>query len=187
MDDAVAVPSGLAAVLGLEEAEVAAACERAGAAIAIRNGPRHLVVGGPDDAIALVCAQALERGATRAFALPVATPAHTRWLASAVAPFADVLAPHAREPRIAMISAIDASRLRTSRDVVSALSRQLATRLDWQACMEAIGEARADAVLEIGPGNALARMIADALPGVRAFDDFRRRGRRPRGSRSAAT
>jgi [acyl-carrier-protein] S-malonyltransferase len=120
--------------------------------------------------------KSLALGATRAQALCVTTPAHTRWLDAAVPRFAEALQANVREPlRIPMLSGIDASRLRTAKDAVLALSRQLATRLDWAACMDAIAEVQADAVVEIGPGNALARMIMEAAPDVRAraLDEFR--------------
>lgn len=176
MDEAMAAPAGLAAVLGLDERTLATLCERAGAAIAIRNGVRHFVVGGPAAALESVVTGALAAGATRAQRLPVATPAHTRFLEPAVAPFAALLQAQVHGPlRVPMISGIDAARLRTAHETVAALSRQVATRLDWAACMDAVVEARADALLEIGPGSALSRMLADAAPGlrVRALDDFR--------------
>jgi len=58
---------------------------------------------------------------------------------------------------------------------VAALSRQLAMTLDWAACMDVVAEVQPDAVVEIGPGNALARMFADAVPDVpvRALADFK--------------
>lgn len=176
MDEAMPVPAGLAAVLGLDERTLTSLCDGAGAAIAIRNGFRHFVIGGPASAVQSVVADAVTAGATRAQLLPVGTPAHTHFLGAAVAPFAAVLQPLVRGPLgVPMISGIDAARLRTAHETVSALSRQLATRLDWAGCMDAVVEAQADAVLEIGPGNALARMLAEAAPDVRvrALDDFR--------------
>ncbi|MEO8755751.1 MAG: acyltransferase domain-containing protein, partial [Casimicrobiaceae bacterium] len=47
MDAATEPPAGLAAVLGLSAREVDTLCERAGTEVAIRNGVRHFVVGGP--------------------------------------------------------------------------------------------------------------------------------------------
>ena len=176
MDEAVAVACGLAAVLGLAAADVGALCERTGVAIAIRNGPRHFVVGGPATALASFIAEAMIAGATRACALSVHTPAHTAWLSSAVAPFADALRPLiGARLRVPSLAGIDASRVRTHDEAVNALSRQLATTLDWAACMDAVAEAQPDAVLEIGPGNALARMFTEAQPAiaVRALADFK--------------
>jgi [acyl-carrier-protein] S-malonyltransferase len=175
MDEAVPEPSGLAAILGLDESTVDALCARNGAAIAIRNGPRHFVVGGREPSLRSLIAQSHVEGATRACALPVSVPAHTPLLAAAVPRFAQALHERVRGPlRVPMLSGIDASRLRTAKETVTALSRQLATRLDWAACMEVIAEAQPDAVLEIGPGNALSRMLREAAPDVhvRALDDF---------------
>ena len=58
---------------------------------------------------------------------------------------------------------------------MDALARQISTPLDWDACLGAVLEMQPDAVLEIGPGNALARMWAERAPQVpvRASDDFR--------------
>lgn len=176
MDAAAPFPCVLGAILGLPQRDVEAACARRGAAIAIRNASRHFIVGGARANVERVVADADAAGATRAHVLAVNTPAHTPVLASAVAPFADVLMQAVHAPlRIPMISAIDAARIAMRDDVVAALSRQLATMLDWASCMDAIAEMQPDAVLEIGPCNALARMFAEACPGVpiRAIDDFR--------------
>ena len=175
MDEAVSVPGALAAVLGLGERDVVALCARTGVAVAIRNGPRHFVVGGPSSSLADFIEQAPLCGATRACALSVHTPAHTPWLASAVPLFAAALRPCVHALRVPALAGIDASRVRTAEEAVAALSRQLAMTLDWAACMDVVAEAQPDAVVEIGPGNALARMFADAVPDVpvRALADFK--------------
>jgi [acyl-carrier-protein] S-malonyltransferase len=176
MDEAAPFPCALGAVLGLSQRDVEALCAHRSAAIAIRNGSRHFIVGGKHENVERVIADAEDAGATRAHLLSVNTPAHTPLLHGAVAPFASVLARFVRGPlRIPMISAIDAARIAAREEVVAGLSRQLATMLDWASCMDSIAEMQPDAVLEIGPCNALARMFAEACPGVpvRAIEDFR--------------
>ncbi|MFO1303428.1 MAG: acyltransferase domain-containing protein [Burkholderiales bacterium] len=176
MDEAAPYPCALAAVLGLHERDVDALCRGRDATIAIRNGLRHFIVGGERREVERVVMEALTAGASRAHTLAVSTPAHTPMLAAAVPRFAECLARTNPAPlRVPVISAIDASRIGSPGEVVSALSRQVATRLDWSACMDAIGEMQPDAVLELGPCNALARMLAEAVPGVpvRAIEDFR--------------
>lgn len=175
MDAAATSPSGLVAVLGLERAPLTRLCVHHHAWIAIANGPRHFVVGGALASLAPLAAAAQGAGATRVQSLPVTVAAHTPLLVEAVAPFAAALHPAVSAPRVPILSGIDAVRLRTAHDVADALARQLATPLDWRACMEAIGEMRPAAVLEVGPCNALARMVDEALPDVRvrAIDDFR--------------
>jgi [acyl-carrier-protein] S-malonyltransferase len=88
MDEACPEPAGLAAVLGLDEHTLDTLCARTGAEIAIRNGPRHFVVGGPETCLRALIVQSVAQGATRAQSLPVTTPAHTRWLDPAVPRFA---------------------------------------------------------------------------------------------------
>jgi [acyl-carrier-protein] S-malonyltransferase len=176
MDAAAPIPCALAAILGLSQRDVASVCARHGTSIAIRNGLRHFIVGGARDKVERATDEADAAGAARAHLLPVHTPAHTPLLAAAVSPFAAILARFVRAPlRLPMISAIDAARIAKPAEVITALSRQLATMLDWAACMDAIAEMQPDAVLEIGPCNALARMFAEAYPAVpaRAIDDFR--------------
>ena len=177
MDAATGAPSGLAAVLGLAEARVRSLAAAAGVAIAIRNGPRHFIVGGTDPSLAAFAAAANDAGATRVQRLCVNTPAHTPALAAAVPPFAAVLADAIAPGRLAvpMRSAIDAAALRTGEEAAAALARQLATPLDWAACMDVMAELAPAAILEIGPGDALTRMFAEAAPDVpvRALDAFR--------------
>jgi [acyl-carrier-protein] S-malonyltransferase len=176
MDAVTQAPAGLAATVGLAESDIHSLCQRAGVEVAIRNGPRHFVVGGPIPALDMFIAAALDAGAVRAQRLPVAVPAHTRWLADAATQFAAALSPVLADSLcLPMLSGIDAHTLRTAADAAAALARQIASPLDWAACMEAIAEAQPDAVLEIGPGDALARMFAESVPEVpaRSLDDFR--------------
>jgi [acyl-carrier-protein] S-malonyltransferase len=175
MDEAVGTPCGLAAVLGLAEREVASLCARSRVAIAIRNGPAHFVVGGAQSNLASFIDEAIAEGATRACRLPVHTPAHTPLLAAVVPRFADALRPVVRNLGVPSLAGIDGSRVRSARQAVDALSRQIAATIDWSVCMDVVAEAQAGAVLEIGPGNALARMFGDAHPDipVRALSEFR--------------
>lgn len=177
MDEVQAGPSGLAAVLGLAEDAVRTLAGAQGVAIAIRNGPRHFIVGGGNAALDAFLTSAPPAGAVRVQRLCVSTPAHTAALAAAVPRFAAALAQVMTPGRLAvpMASAIDGATLRTGADAAAALARQLATPLDWAACMDVVAERAPDAVLEIGPGDALARMFAEAQPAipVRALDAFR--------------
>lgn len=176
MDAAAAGEHGMLAVLGLDEGLVASLAADAGLAVAIRNAPRHLVLAGPRSGIAGISERLLAAGASRLVPLAVHTPSHTPLLASAAAAFGQRLS-SLPEARLAfpVLSAIDAKAARTAGPALAALARQIATPLDWAACLQAVKEMQPDAVLEIGPGNALARLfgeLASAIP-VRAADDFR--------------
>lgn len=171
-----AATGGMLAVLGLDEALVAELAAAHGLSIAIRNAPRHVVLAGPAACLAPAATALAAAGASRLVALAVRTPSHTPLLAAAAATFRERLAdlPEKRLP-FPVLSAIDATPARTACAAVDALARQICTSLDWAACLEAVGEMQPDAVLEIGPGNALAKLFGELMPAVpvRASDDFR--------------
>ena len=174
MDEAAA--GGMLAVLGLDEALVAGIAAAHGLAVAIRNAPRHVVLAGPAAGIAPAATVLEAAGASRLVHLAVRTPSHTPLLASAAEGFRQHLAglPDKRLP-FPVFSAIDGTPARTASGAVEALARQICTPLDWAACLEAVAELQPDAVLEIGPGNALAKLFGESAPAipVRASDDFR--------------
>jgi len=180
MDEAAAGEHGMLAVLGLDDGLVAELAGKAGLAVAIRNAPRHLVVAGPLAGIAQAAARFEAAGASRLVHLAVRTPSHTALLSNAAVDFKkclDLLPTVQADSRLAfpVLSAIDATPARRAATAGAALARQLSTPLDWAACQQAIVEMQPDAVLEIGPGNALARLFAEHAPTipVRASDDFR--------------
>jgi [acyl-carrier-protein] S-malonyltransferase len=176
MDAAAPGESGMLAVLGLADAQVGEIATDCGLAVAIRNAPRHLVVAGPQTGIVQAATRFEALGASRVVPLAVHTPSHTPALAAASADFAAELAdlPDSRL-NFPVLSAIDASVSRRIQPALDALARQISTPLDWAACLQVVLEMQPDAVLEIGPGNAMARLFAELAPDtpVRACDDFR--------------
>jgi [acyl-carrier-protein] S-malonyltransferase len=176
MDSAAAGEHGMLAVLGLDDGLVETMAAEAGLAVAIRNAPRHLVVAGPRAGIAAAADPFAAAGASRLVPLAVQTPSHTPLLAKATVDFSQHLdlLPE-RRLVFPVLSAIDATPARTARPALEALARQISTQLDWAACLQAVREMQPDAVLEIGPGNALAKLFGELAPEipVRACDDFR--------------
>lgn len=176
MDRAVVGEHGMLAVLGLDDALVATLATESGLAIAIRNAPRHLVVAGPRPGLITATRKFEAAGASRLVPLAVRTPSHTPMLAQAAVEFRKCLDSLPDGPLdFPVLSAIDAASASSRRVALDALARQIAAPLDWSACLQAVLEMQPDAVLEIGPGNSLARLIADLAPAipVRASDDFR--------------
>lgn len=175
--DAVGGEGAMVAVLGLGDEDVLAIAKATGAAVAIRNGPFHLVLAGPPDSIAAAISLANARGATRVIPLPVTTASHTERLAPAGTAFAMDLAAAMSDVRLAfpVLSAIDGRPARSAAQAADGLARQLSQPLDWEACMIQLLEMQPSAVLEIGPGNALCRLLAELAPELpaRSCDDFR--------------
>jgi len=175
MDAATAHPSGLLAVQGLTESALRTALDGSGCSIAIRNGDAHFVIGGPSVALTELEHTLPARGARRCVRLAVRTPSHTPLLAAAQAPLAEALTPWADgRLSVPVIAGIDGRVQRDAADAVRALAAQVAQTIAWSTCMDTVLEYAPDAVLEIGPCNALARMLAERAPElpVRAVDDF---------------
>lgn len=176
MDEATANPCGLLAVLGLNEATLRARCEPLGAEIAIRNGPAHFIVGGTREALASLEKEAARAGASKITLLCVTTPSHTAMLKEAAVRFGGYLQPLLKgKLELPVLSGINADIIRSAHAAATALAAQICTRLDWAACLETIVAFRPDAVLEIGPGNALSKMLLELEPRLeaRSTDEFR--------------
>jgi [acyl-carrier-protein] S-malonyltransferase len=176
MDQCVSGPVGLLAIKGLSSESVKRVTEELGIVVAITNGPDHYVLGGAAGALDQAEMTANQSGATRVVRLGVTTPSHTPWLQRATdemqSRFGQLVPTRLSFP---VFSAIDGQGARGFDQAMAALAKQISTPLNWHACLEALYEMRPDLVLEIGPGNALARMWDECAFGipVRATDDFR--------------
>ena len=176
MDRCVDSPVGLLAIKGLSPDAVAQITQNHGLVLAITNGPDHFVLGGKSAALQEAEAVALSMGANRAIRLGVTTPSHTHWLERATGEMRGHL--NGLVPNrllFPVFSAIDGRSSRDFEEAMAALAKQISTPLNWKACLEAVYEMRPNLVLEIGPGNALARMWDECgydIP-ARATDDFK--------------
>ncbi len=174
MDSASPVDAGLQAVLGLERHVLQPLCDLHGAQVAIANGQDHFIVGGTHASLQRLADAARPQGADIR-PLPVHVPAHTPLLAAAVAPFAAALdASPLQAPRLPLLAGIDARPVRDRATAVHTLSAQLAQTIEWAQVMRQAFERGARVFLQLGPGNALARMVAPAYPccEVRAVEEF---------------
>lgn len=166
---------GLLAVQGLDERTLLAALRGHAAHIAIRNGDTHFVVGAAAALLDTFERTLPAQGARRCVRLAVHTPSHTPLLAAAQAPLAEALAALARGPlAVPVIAGIDGRVQHRATDAARTLAAQVAHRVDWAACMDTLLEYAPDAALEIGPGNALSKMLAERAPHLpaRSIDDF---------------
>lgn len=179
MDEASRSATGLAAVLGLPRAEIEAICRAHDLHIAIVNGPLHVLVGGAAADLEPALAQAQQRGASRTVLLPVSVASHTPLLGDASEQFGELLCQRITEqrlpPGVRLISGVDGAPVWRLGDGLRKLALQVRQTVDWAACMEACRAARPQRMLELGPGDALARMAGEAMPdiAVRSVTAFR--------------
>ena len=179
MDKAAGPNTGLSAIMGLNEGRVEALCRAHGAHIAIVNDETFFVVGGEKNALEAMCKESLSAGATKASFLKVAVASHTPILAAAAREFGarlDQLYLLDQVPgEMRLLSGTDGEAVFGVRDGVRRLAAQISQTLQWKACLDNCRATGPDAVLELGPGRALASMADRNLsrPRVRSMDDFR--------------
>ena len=177
--DAVGGGTGLAAVIGLDRARIAALCRAHAGHVAIVNGEDFFVLGTARDALTALRDEALAAGATRATILRVAVAAHTPFLTEASRRFGAGLAgqpwPRRVPANIRLLSGLDGDAVLDLATGARKLVAQISQTVRWDACLDACRATGAETVLELGPGRALSNLARQALPQaqVRSLDDFR--------------
>jgi [acyl-carrier-protein] S-malonyltransferase len=161
MQEAVPVGVGaMAAVLGLEDAQVSQACAEAAQGAIVEavnyNAPGQVVIAGEKAAVERAIEAAKRLGAKRAVVLPLSVPSHSSLMRSAMTPFAQKLqSVSVQAPRIPYRSAVDASLHREPSEVRDLLVRQLASPVRWTETVRALAASGARQIIECGPGKVL--------------------------------
>ncbi len=169
---------GMAAVIGLDDQAVAAACREAAAGQVCEpvnfNAPGQVVIAGHRAAIERAVTIAIQAGARRAIALQVSVPSHSSLMREAGEALEDSLAAaDFRMPAVTVLSAWDAEPYRDGDDIRPRLSRQVYSAVHWVETTRAMLAAGASRFIECGPGRVLAglsRRIDKATP-VASIDD----------------
>ncbi len=169
MQSAVPVGTGgMAAVLGLDDDAVRAACAQAVAngqpgdvVEAVNfNAPAQVVIAGHKAAVERACEAAKAAGAKRALPLPVSAPFHS----SLLTPAADVLAGalgriEVSEPSIPVINNVDVAQASDPAAIRDALVRQAWHPVRWVETIQAMKALGVTHVVECGPGKVLTGLV----------------------------
>jgi [acyl-carrier-protein] S-malonyltransferase len=158
-----AVPLGtgaMAAVLGLSDEDVAAACREAANGEVVEpvnfNAPGQVVIAGHASAVSRAIEAAKARGAKRAVALPVSVPSHSSLMTGAADELAARLAGvDIRMPNVPDVYTVDVKRHETPDGIRSALREQLFKPVRWADTVRAMLAAGATTLVECGPGKVL--------------------------------
>ncbi len=158
-----AVPQGqgaMAAILGLEDSDVEAACAEAEEGDVVEavnfNSPGQVVIAGHAAAVARAIEIASLRGAKRAVLLPISVPSHS----SLMLPAAQQLRERLEATPIAAIAGsafygVDVRTRSTPAEIREGLVRQLHTPVYWAATVRTMIAAGATRIIECGPGKVL--------------------------------
>ncbi|MEK7435669.1 MAG: ACP S-malonyltransferase [Pseudomonadota bacterium] len=161
-----AVPQGqgaMAAILGLEEDGVRAACEEAAQGEVVQavnfNSPGQVVIAGHSAAVKRACDAAKARGAKRALPLPVSAPFHSVLMQPAAERLQQYLqSVEFTAPRIPVINNVDVMSYADPAQIKDALVRQAYHPVRWVETIRAFAAQGITRVAECGPGKALAGM-----------------------------
>ena len=165
MQEAVPVGSGaMAAILGLDAAAVARACQEAVddgiVSPANLNAPGQVVIAGTQAAVARASERARLLGAKRVIPLPVSAPFHC----ALMKPAEERLAPELRalrvaDPRVPVVANVDAEPKRRGADAVEALVRQVSAPVRWEEVVRRLASEGVRAYVEVGPGTVLSGLV----------------------------
>ena len=157
-----AVPAGsgaMAAILGLDDEAVEAACREAAQGEVVEpanyNSPGQVVIAGAAAAVQRAIGAAKARGAKRAVLLPVSVPSHSSLMQGAAVRLQERLAAlEVRVPKIRYLSAVDARPHEDPQEIRALLVRQLSSPVRWSQTLSALSAGLAQ-VIECGPGKVL--------------------------------
>jgi [acyl-carrier-protein] S-malonyltransferase len=158
-----AVPVGegaMAAIIGLEQDVVQAACEEASSKgvcqIANDNGGGQLVISGSKDAVTEAARIATDRGAKRALMLPVSAPFHSALMSPAADAMRVALGDvDKKAPIVPVIANVTVSPLTDPAAIVNSLVEQVTGQVRWRETIEWFGANGVTTLYEVGTGKVL--------------------------------
>lgn len=164
-DAASKVATGMSAVIGGDETEIAARLDELGLFAANYNGGGQLVIAGELDALSALAEN--PPAGTRVIPLQVAGAFHTPFMESAVEPLRDAAASvNSANPRGGLWTNRDGSRVADGRAYIDLMVGQVASPVRWDLCMESFSAAGVTGIIEVAPAGALVGLAKRALKGI---------------------
>ena len=173
-----AVPAGqggMAAILGLEDADVLAACAEAAQGEVVSavnfNAPGQVVIAGSAAAVERAIEACKAKGAKRAMALPVSVPSHCDLMRPAAERFASsVESIEWQAPQIPLVQNVSAAVVADLEVLKRDLLAQLYSPVRWVESMVALGDRGVTSLVECGPGKVLSGLNKRCVKGVSTYN-----------------
>jgi [acyl-carrier-protein] S-malonyltransferase len=164
----------MAAIIGLEHADVIAVCEEASAAgscqIANDNGGGQIVISGEKAAVEKAAGLATDKGAKRAILLPVSAPFHSSLMAPAAEAMREALAGVKKsDPVVPLIANVRAAPVADAEEIAKLLVEQITGQVRWRETVEWFAARDVTTLYELGSGKVLtglARRIDRTVNGI---------------------
>lgn len=159
-------PGAMAAILGLDAAQVRALCTEASArtgqplVLANDNCPGQLVISGDRPTLEIALSLASERGARRVVPLAVTVASHSPLMASITGDFqAAIDKTPFSSPTIPVIGNVNAAPLPTEDDIRAELGAQLVSTVRWTEAVQYMQQHGITTFIELGPKDVLSGLI----------------------------
>jgi [acyl-carrier-protein] S-malonyltransferase len=169
-------PGSMAAVLKLEDEQVAALCRQAAVEsgdvvqVANYNSPGQVVISGGAAGVAAATALAKAAGG-RVMPLAVSIAAHSALMAPAAREFAErVAGTPLRTPHTPVIGNVSAAALTTADAIRAELVAQLTSPVRWTESIRRMVADGANRFVELGPGTVLAGLVKRIDPNVEVLN-----------------
>jgi len=179
MQEAVPVgQGGMAAIVGLDDDQVRALCERAAQGEVLSpvnfNSPGQVVIAGTASAVARAVEQAKGAGAKLAKQLPVSVPSHCALMHPAAVRMRERLKQLKIEtPRIPVLHNAQVQAESNADAIRDALVRQVESPVRWVETIQKMAADGVDKLVECGPGKVLAglnKRISKATQTLSVYD-----------------
>lgn len=158
-------PGGMAAILGLDLAQIDSICAEISrdahqVVVANDNCPGQTVIAGHSAAVSEAIERLSAAGAKRALPLQVSVAAHSPLMTMAAADFAAVceLTP-IHEPLVPVIGNVSAARLDDRAAILADITAQLSARVRWTESVQAMRALGAERFIELGSGSVLTGLL----------------------------
>lgn len=158
-----AVPAGegaMAAVIGLDDDAIKAACEQAAGDEVVApvnfNSPGQVVIAGSAGAVERAIPLCKEAGAKRAMPLPVSAPFHTSLMKPAADRLAEqILATEFKAPETPVVHNVNAQTEADPEKIKALMIEQIYAPVLWSDCVRTMSQAGITQMIECGPGKVL--------------------------------
>lgn len=169
-----AVPAGqggMAAILGLEDADVLAACAEAAQGEVVSavnfNAPGQVVIAGGAAAVERAIDACKARGAKRALPLPVSVPSHCALMRPAAERFAEAVSLiDWQAPQIALVQNVSAAAVTDLEGLKRDLLAQLYSPVRWVESIVCLSAQGVTDLVECGPGKVLSGLNKRCVKGI---------------------
>jgi [acyl-carrier-protein] S-malonyltransferase len=173
-----AVPAGqgaMAAILGLDDADVVAICAEAAQGEVVSavnfNSPGQVVIAGAKAAVERAMEACKAKGAKRALPLPVSVPSHCELMRPAAERFAEsVNAIDWKAPQIPVVQNVTAAVAADLTALKQDLLAQLYQPVRWVECVQTLAANGPVNLVECGPGKVLAGLNKRCAEGVTTYN-----------------